>query len=193
MRFNTLLFLSVVLLGFSGCDNMRSRTNEQSATAPQTETKSSEARSEPEQAKLATPEVSLSSDVVKISSSAAQIPRNGSAVAVLNLSISPGFHVNANPATFSYLIPTQLTTGKVEGIAVGTPVYPAAVTKKFQFAQQPLAVYQGVVPISLNLSAETNAAAGPRSLPVNVRVQACDEEQCFPPATINTTISVTVK
>jgi len=122
-----------------------------------------------------------------------QIPGNGSADAVLNLSISPGFHVNANPATFSYLIPTQLTTGKAEGIAVGPPVYPAAEKKKFQFAEQPLAVYQGEIPIRLNLRAETNAAAGLHSLPVNVRVQACDEEQCFPPATINTTVSVTVK
>ncbi len=137
--------------------------------------------------------VSLSSDVVRISSSAVQIPGNGSVDAVLNLSISPGFHVNANPATFSYLIPTQLTTGKVEGIGVGPPVYPAAEKKKFQFAEQPLAVYQGEIPIRLNLRAETNAAAGLRSLPVNVRVQACDEEQCFPPATINTTVSVTVK
>jgi len=137
--------------------------------------------------------VSLSSDVVRISSSPVQVPGNGSADAVLNLSISPGFHVNANPATFSYLIPTQLTTGKAEGIAVGPPVYPAAEKKKFQFAEQPLAVYQGEIPIRLNLRAETNAAAGLRSLPVNVRVQACDEEQCFPPATINTTVSVTVK
>jgi predicted component of type VI protein secretion system len=140
-----------------------------------------------------TPVVSLSSDVVKISPSAVQIPANGSAEALVTLSISPGFHVNANPATFSYLIATQLTAGKVEGITVGTPGYPAAVKKKFQFAEKPLAVYEGETPIKLNLRTETNAAAGSRSLPVNVRVQACDEEQCFPPATINTTISVTVK
>jgi len=140
-----------------------------------------------------TPAVSVSSDVVRIGPSAVQIPTNGSADALVTLSISPGFHVNANPATFSYLIATQLTAGKVEGITVGAPGYPAAVKKKFQFAEQPLAVYEGETPIKLNLRAETKAAAGSRSLPVNVRVQACDEEQCFPPATINTTISVTVK
>jgi predicted component of type VI protein secretion system len=139
------------------------------------------------------PVVSLSSDVVRISRSTVQIPANGSADAIVTLSISPGFHVNANPATFSYLIATQLTAGKVEGITVGAPGYPAAVKKKFQFAEQPLAVYEGEMPIKLNLRAETNAAAGSLSLPVNVRVQACDEEQCFPPATINSTISVTVK
>ena len=36
MRFTTLLLLNLVLLGLSGCDNMRSGPNEQSATALQT-------------------------------------------------------------------------------------------------------------------------------------------------------------
>ena len=137
--------------------------------------------------------VSSSAQVVKVTSSPVTISQNAPVDAVVTLSISPGFHVNANPATFSYLIATQLTAVKVEGITVGAPGYPAAVKKKFQFAEQPLAVYEGETPIKVNLRTDTNAAAGSRSLPVNVRVQACDEEQCFPPATINSTISVTVK
>jgi hypothetical protein len=51
MRFTTLLLLNLVLLGLAGCDTMRSGTNKQSAIAPQTETKSSAARSGPEQEK----------------------------------------------------------------------------------------------------------------------------------------------
>jgi len=65
--------------------------------------------------------------------------------------------------------------------------------KKFQFADQPLAVYEREAPIKLILRAEKNAASGTRSLPITVKVQACDEEKCFPPATLNSTISVTVK
>jgi hypothetical protein len=109
------------------------------------------------------------------------------------ISISPGFHVNANPATFSYLIATEVTAGKIAGIAVGTPSYPTAKKKKFQFAEQPLAVYEGDVPIKLNLRAEKGALAGTQSLPITVKVQACDEQQCFPPATLNSSISVTLK
>jgi Domain of unknown function (DUF4349) len=47
MRFTTLLFLSLVVLGLSGCDKMRSEPNEQSATARHSEAKSS--YSQPEQ------------------------------------------------------------------------------------------------------------------------------------------------
>jgi thiol:disulfide interchange protein DsbD len=137
--------------------------------------------------------VSSSAEVVKVTPSPVSIPQGGSADAVVTLSISPGFHVNANPATFSYLIATQVTPGKVEGISAAVPVYPAGVKKKFQFAEQPLAVYEGEILIKLPLRAEKNVAAGPRSLPVAVRVQACDHEQCFPPATVNATITVDVK
>ena len=137
--------------------------------------------------------ISSSAQVVKVIPGAVEINMNGAADAAIALSISPGYHINANPATFPYLIATEVTAGKVEGVTVGAPAYPAAIKKKFQFAEQPLAVYEGEAPIKLNLRAEKNAGAGSRSLPIAVRVQACDEEQCFPPATINSTISVMVK
>ena len=138
-------------------------------------------------------EISSSEKVVKVTSSPVTIPQNGSAEAVVTLSISPGFHINANPATFPYLIATELKASKVEGITVGTPSYPAAEKRKFQFAEQPLAVYEGEVLVKSNLRTEKNVALGPRSLPITVRIQACDNEQCFPPATVNATIAVDVK
>lgn len=138
-------------------------------------------------------EISSSAKVVKVTSSPVTIQQNGSADAVVTLSISPGFHVNANPATFPYLIATEVKAGKVEGITVGTPGYPVAEKKKFQFAEEPLAVYEGEVGVKLTLRTEKNADAGPRSLPITIRIQACDHEQCFPPATVNATIAVDVK
>lgn len=137
--------------------------------------------------------ISSSADVVKIRAASTSFSAGGQTEANVLLSISSGFHVNANPATFPYLIATQVTPGKAEGISAGTPVYPGAVKKKFQFAEQPLAVYEGEIVIKLPLRAENNAATGPRSLPIAVRVQACDEEQCFPPAIVNAAISIDVK
>jgi hypothetical protein len=115
-----------------------------------------------------------------------------SIAAAITLSIQPGFHVNANPPTFSYLIATEVTAAKVEGITIGKPVYPAAVKRKFQFADQPLAVYEGEARVTLPLTF-ASGAKGPRSLPITVRVQACDEQQCFPPATLNTNLQIEVK
>jgi hypothetical protein len=111
----------------------------------------------------------------------------------VTLSISPGYHVNANPATFPYLIPTAVDPGKVEGIIAGKPIYPVAQKEKFQFADQPLAVYEGEVQIRLPLRGEVNAGKGARSLLVDVRVQACDREKCYAPDTLKTMIVADVK
>jgi hypothetical protein len=140
---------------------------------------------------LASPEpISSSAQVVKISSSPVAIPSNGSAEAVVTLSISPGFHINANPATFPYLIATELQkiSDPDDSITAGKPVYPPAVKRKFQFANEPLAVYEGDVSIKLPLRVRGSARSYPIS--IEVRVQACDNEKCFPPVTIESSIPV---
>ncbi len=146
------------------------------------ETNSAQPSSSPAQAGI-----SSSLDVVKISSPEIKITANGSAEAIVILTISPGYHINANPATFSYLIPTAVSPGKAEGIIAGKPVYPAAQKKKFQFAKEPLAVYEGEVQIKLPLRAGISVAR-PGWLPISVTVQACDDEKCYPPATLNAMI-----
>ena len=136
-------------------------------------------------------QVSSSADVVKITTPGISVNAGQSIDATIRLSIQPGFHVNANPPTFPYLIATEITAAKVEGVTAGKPVYPVAVKRKFQFADQPLAVYEGDALVTLPITA--GAAKGPRSLPIKLRVQACDEQQCFPPASLNANIQIEVK
>jgi hypothetical protein len=68
MRFTTLLLLSFVLLGLSGCDNMRSKPNEQSTSAPHTAAQQSEAKPEAEQAKtvLARNQIAATNEAVSL-------------------------------------------------------------------------------------------------------------------------------
>ena len=133
--------------------------------------------------------ISSSGQVVKVSSSPVAIKQNVSAQAVVTLTISPGFHINANPATFPYLIATELQPGKLDGITSDKPVYPSPMTRKFQFAERPLAVYEDDAVIKLPLRT-TLASQGQSLMPIKVRVQACDHEKCFPPVTIETSIPV---
>lgn len=134
-------------------------------------------------------EVRSSADVVTIGGTGTAI-RDSSGDAMVMLNIEPGYHVNANPATYPYLIATEVTADKIEGVDVGKAIYPPAKKQKFQFADEPLAVYEGQVEVKLPIKV---AGKGSRSMPLNVRVQACDHEKCFPPATLNTNVSVEVK
>lgn len=137
--------------------------------------------------------VRTSADVVKISASAVELSGGGSAELAIPISIQPGYHVNANPATFDYLIATEVTVDKSDGLSFGKPIYPSSEKRKFQFAEEPLAVYEGNLQIKLPLQAAPNAAKGKRSLELHLRVQACDEEKCFPPDTLQAAPTIDLK
>jgi thiol:disulfide interchange protein DsbD len=138
---------------------------------------------------VTTREVKSSADVVTIGGTGTAMS-GSSGDAMIMLNIEPGYHVNANPATYPYLIATEVTADKVEGLDVGKVIYPPAKKQKFQFAEEQLDVYEGQIEVKLPFKA---AGKGSRSLPLKVRVQACDDEKCFPPATLNTSVSVEVK
>ena len=108
----------------------------------------------------------------------------------LELVISPGFHVNANPATFPYLIATEVKPGKTDGITVADKLtYPPPKMEKFAFADQPLAVYEGSVIIPIPVT-PAPGARGQRTIPFKIRVQACDSEQCYPPAMLDASLPI---
>jgi hypothetical protein len=134
-------------------------------------------------------EISSSDQVVKAFSHF--IP-SASPPANVELVISPGFHINANPATFPYLIATEIQPGQVDGITVGDKLaYPPPKMETFSFAEKPLAVYEGHVTIPIPLTAAPDAK-GQRTIPFKIRVQACDTEQCYPPATIDAALPIDI-
>jgi DsbC/DsbD-like thiol-disulfide interchange protein len=144
----------------------------------------------------ATPAISRklsSADVVKVSVPNAEITGGRSAQANVRIVVSQGYHINANPPTFPYLIATKVEASESKGITIGTPVYPAPLTKTFSFAKKPLAVYEGETAINLPLQAARDAAKGARVIPLVVRVQACDDSTCYPPAKIDLSLNLTVK
>lgn len=133
-------------------------------------------------------------DAVRASSPGVELRAGGGeALAEVRLDIAEGFHVNANPPTHPYLIATKLDVTPGGGVvATGEPQYPPAVKKKFAFDPEPLAVYEQGTTIKLSLRASGDAAKGAQTLAAKIRVQPCDDEKCYPPRTIETTIPVTV-
>ena len=117
----------------------------------------------------------------------------GSAEASVRLTIADGYHVNANPPTYSYLKATELKATPADGLAAGSPIYPSPVTKKFAFEKNPLAVYEKEATIRLPVSAAAAASSGAHTLNAKLQVQVCSNETCFPPRTIDVPIPVTIK
>jgi uncharacterized protein len=104
---------------------------------------------------------------------------NGGDIIVVTLTIDPGYHVNANPASTDYLIPTKVT---VAGLENAKTTYPPAQSFKPKFSSEAISVYEGLVPIEIEVPAGSLATV--RQSPVNIEVQACNLEVCLAPATI---------
>jgi uncharacterized protein YyaL (SSP411 family) len=93
--------------------------------------------------------------------------------------IDEGYHVNANPATFDYLIPATLS---IDGVPDMQVTYPAATLIKPQFARDGLKVYEGT--ITLKGSAPKGTLVSRNRITAALRVQACNDEVCLPPVTL---------
>ncbi|MGH7338189.1 MAG: protein-disulfide reductase DsbD domain-containing protein, partial [Myxococcota bacterium] len=103
-----------------------------------------------------------------------RMPEADPARFAVHLAIDDGWHVNANPASFAFLVATA-----VERIEGGTPLeirYPKGESFQPDFADEPIQVYEGAVEIPVSLS--DGASGSPR---LAVRFQACDDAQCLPP------------
>jgi thiol:disulfide interchange protein DsbD len=134
-----------------------------------------------------------STDVVKASAAPLEMSAGGAAEVHVKVLVKEGYHINANPPTFPYLKATEVSVEAGEGLTADKPWYPASVKRTFEFAEKPLAVYEGETEIKLPLKAAATAAKGARTLPLKLRVQACDEKACYPPGTLDIPVGLTIK
>ena len=132
-------------------------------------------------------------DVVKASPQEVTFAAGEAGEAVVKLEIKNGYHVNANPPSFSYLKATQLEITPAEGISVQSMIYPDPLTRKFAFSEKPLAVYEGEATLKARLKADKSTKPGTHNLSAKLSVQACDEAVCYAPGTMDVTVPVNIK
>lgn len=134
-----------------------------------------------------------SQSVVKVIAEPVEIVAGKSNEVIVKINTQTGYHINANPASFEYLKATELDLQDTPEFIVDYIYYPNPQVKKFSFSEQELRVYEGETPLKVMLNAEKAAPKGPRTLPAKLNVQACDDKVCYPPATIEVSIPVTIK
>ncbi len=110
---------------------------------------------------------------------------------IVDITIQPGWHINAHHPLQDYLIPTSIRLSEnSSGWKLGKITYPAPLKKKLGFQRATLALYEGE--IELNASLMGSVKDNP-TLPVQVRLQACNDKICLPPETILLQVPVNLK
>jgi thiol:disulfide interchange protein DsbD len=132
-------------------------------------------------------------DLVQASAAPVTLSAGGRAEARVMLRIREGWHINANPPSLDYLIPTVVTLTAADGITASAPVYPTAHSQKLSFEESPLLVYDREAWVKLPLAAEAGVAQGPHMLRGKVSFQSCNNEVCLAPASVPFELAVTVE
>jgi thiol:disulfide interchange protein len=112
--------------------------------------------------------------------------------AAVVMDIGSGFHTNANKPLDANLIPTKLELPTIEGISFDAVSYPKGESEKFSFSDQPLLVYSGHIIFKFTAHAAANLPIGAQSIKAKLKYQACNNQACFPPKTVEVAIPIEV-
>lgn len=96
---------------------------------------------------------------------------------VVTVSVDSGYHINANPASKKFLIPTTLM---VSGVPDSAVAYPTAEHFKAPYLPGGIAVYVGTIKIAASIPAILSLPAEAK-----LRVQACSARYCLIPSTLD--------
>jgi len=104
------------------------------------------------------------------------------------ISIADGWHINANKPLQDYLIGTQLSAGKE--MQLSDINYPNAEHAVLGFERSKLALYTGEINISAKLATVSSDPDSSAIIPLNLDLQACNDEICLPPENITLNLSL---
>jgi thiol:disulfide interchange protein DsbD len=130
--------------------------------------------------------------LVRVTSDSVHVSAGHSARATVRLTIQHGWHVNSNPPSPNYMIPTRLEMTSSSGVVPGKPRYPSPRTLKVEFDEQPLSVYDSTAVITVPITAAADAVNGHLTLHGKLSFQSCNDQVCLAPARVPVAIEVLV-
>lgn len=118
------------------------------------------------------------------------VKRGGTAIEKLRVRVLSGFHVNSDKPKDEFLIPLKLTWtgGPLEAKSI---IYPKP--EEVKVGSSLLNVFTGTFDIETDLKSPDTAPRGNAAMTGKLRYQACNNEMCFRPATIDVTVPVMIE
>lgn len=121
-----------------------------------------------------------------------RVQRGRTVQAAVVMDIPNGYHVNSNRPGSKFSIPTALRIEAPGGVRVSPVSYPRAQPRKFSFSEDRIAVYEGRAVMRFNVTVPANYQTGVSQLRLRLRYQSCTDEVCFPPATREINLPLTI-
>lgn len=100
------------------------------------------------------------------------------------MDILPGWHINGPELADQFLIPCTLLIEEDAAIEVVETYYPVPETRVYSFSEVELQVYEGKVVLGARIQTGNTIAQGKNVLKASFLYQACDEQSCMAPVTL---------
>jgi uncharacterized protein len=101
------------------------------------------------------------------------------------LTIEEGWHINTNPSSPDFLVPTTFTVKSMQNIKLTNVKYPGGHAFNVEGFDQPLQVYEKQAIVRGTLEIPADAAGKEEQLELNVKYQACNDKTCIRPTTVS--------
>jgi thiol:disulfide interchange protein DsbD len=110
------------------------------------------------------------------------VKRGDSAKQILKAVVLPGFHVNSDKPKDEFLIPLKLTwnPGPLDAKSISYPK-----PEEMELNGQQMVVFTGTVPIETEFAVAKDSTKGPVTVTGKLKYQACNNQMCFRPSTID--------
>ena len=108
------------------------------------------------------------------------------------LRFADGAHANSNAPSDAYLIPTSFSPVKNDHLEWGAVEYPEPTEAIASYSPTPLEVFEDGAEIKVSGRILDDVKEGPLKVEGSLRIQVCDDQQCYPPKRIPLSVSVKI-
>lgn len=123
--------------------------------------------------------------VEQVPSAPVSVVPGRTSTATLTFRIGPGSHINSHKPMSELLLPTELKLSPPTEIMLAKVDYPEGQMLSLPFSPgEKLSVYSGDFTVKALVRAAQNAPAGRFRIHGELKYQACNDRQCFPPKKI---------
>ena len=110
-------------------------------------------------------------------------------ILIVDATVDAGWHINSNRPSSPDYIPTQIELKLPNGVSASEVQYPAAEKTRLAFSAEELSVLTGNIQFRIPLKSDAAVAAND-AVTVTLNYQACNNNQCLAPTSINSVVGL---
>jgi len=121
-----------------------------------------------------------------------KLPLNQKLVIAVKVKIENGWHINSNVPNDEFLIPTSFDLLSDRNFEITKIKFPDPVILNMSFSDEPASVFEGEFYIGVIIGVPEDLELGDHQIPVELFYQACNDQTCEPPQSVNATLKISV-